>query len=73
MEDASGFAPFSAGPYGCIARPLALLSIRATVARILVDYDVCLAPGVSLNEFDKGLKEHFTLAPAPLKLCFNKL
>ncbi|KAJ5517182.1 hypothetical protein N7527_008742, partial [Penicillium freii] len=49
IQDASAFAPFSAGPYGCIARPLALLNIRATVARILVDYDVCLAPGVSLN------------------------
>ncbi|OQD63156.1 hypothetical protein PENPOL_c010G08693 [Penicillium polonicum] len=73
IQDASAFAPFSAGPYGCIARPLALLNIRATVARILVDYDVWLAPGVSLNEFDQGLKEHFTLAPAPLKLCFNKL
>ncbi|CAI7591138.1 unnamed protein product [Penicillium discolor] len=73
MQDASAFAPFSSGPYGCIARPLALLNIRATVARILVDYDVCLAPGMSLNEFDQGLKEHFTLAPAPLKLSFNKL
>ncbi|KAJ5490298.1 Cytochrome P450 [Penicillium expansum] len=73
MQDASGFAPFSAGPYGCIGRPLALMNIRATVARIVVDYDVRLAPGMSLDQFDQRLTEHFTLAPAPLSLCFNKL
>jgi len=72
IRDVSGFAPFSAGSYGCIGRPLALLNVRTTVSRILADYDVNLAPGKRLAEYDERLIEHFTLAPSPLKLCFTK-
>ncbi|KAL9616946.1 MAG: hypothetical protein Q9160_008216 [Pyrenula sp. 1 TL-2023] len=70
IRDASGFAPFSAGSYGCIGRPLALLNVRTTIARIIAEYDVCLASGASPQEYDDGLMEHFTLAPPPLRLCF---
>ncbi|KAK2756652.1 hypothetical protein FQN54_005097 [Arachnomyces sp. PD_36] len=72
IRDASGFAPFSTGPYGCIGRPLALLNIRATVSRIIADYDVSMAVGSSVEDYDSGLTEHFTLAPASLQLCFAK-
>ncbi|CAJ2501230.1 Uu.00g040830.m01.CDS01 [Anthostomella pinea] len=72
LKDDAGFAPFSAGHYGCIAKPLALLNVRGTVARIVADYDVQVAPGQSLAEYDLGMTEHFTLAPPPLNLCFTK-
>lgn len=72
MRDASGFAPFSAGAYGCIGRPLALLNVRGTVSRIIADYDVHLPAGKRATEYDQGLTEHFTIAPAPLKICFAK-
>ncbi|KAJ5726731.1 Cytochrome P450 [Penicillium malachiteum] len=72
MPDASAYAPFSIGTYGCIGKPLALLNIRATVARIVADYDLQLAPGMSLAAYEQGMKEHFTLVPSSLKLCFKK-
>ncbi|KAM7199177.1 cytochrome P450 [Rhypophila sp. PSN 637] len=72
IRDLSGFAPFSAGSYGCIGRPLALLNLRTTITRIVADYDVQTAPGERLENFDNGLTEHFTMAPPPLRLCFTK-
>jgi len=71
-RDASGFAPFSTGPYGCIGRTLALLNVRTTVSRIVAEYDVDLAEGTKIAEYDAGLTEHFTLATAPLNLSFTK-
>lgn len=72
IKDLSGFAPFSIGPYNCIGRPLALLNLRATISRIVVDYDVKVAEGVRLEDFEEGLTEHFTLNPPVLKLCLTK-
>ncbi|KAJ6032702.1 Cytochrome P450 [Penicillium herquei] len=72
MPDASVFAPFSLGTYGCIGKPLALLNLRATVARIVADYDVQLAPEMSLEVYDQAMREHFTLVPSSLKVCFGK-
>lgn len=72
MRDTSGFAPFSAGPYDCTGRLLALLNVRGAVSRIIADYDVHFPAGKRATEYDEGLTEHFTIAPAPLKLCFAK-
>ncbi|KAI1274542.1 cytochrome P450 [Xylaria sp. FL0933] len=72
IRDASGFAPFSAGSYNCVGRPLALLSIRAVVARIIADYDIRATPIENLLAYDEGVKEYFTLIPPELKLSFVK-
>ncbi|KAI0450353.1 cytochrome P450 [Xylaria acuta] len=72
LQDASGFAPFSAGHYGCIGRPLALLNIRATICRIISDYDIQSTAREIFTEYDEGMTEHFTLAPSQLKLSFTK-
>ncbi|KAJ5737963.1 cytochrome P450 [Penicillium malachiteum] len=72
MPDASSYVPFSIGTYGCIGKPLAMMNLRATVARIVADFDVQMAPGTSLAAYDQGMKEHFTLAPSSLNLCFRK-
>ncbi|TGJ84039.1 hypothetical protein E0Z10_g4725 [Xylaria hypoxylon] len=72
LRDASSFAPFSTGNYGCVGRPLALLNIRAVVARIVASYDIRSTPVESLIEFDNGMKENFTFIPPELKLSFVK-
>ena len=74
VKEKSAWAPFSTGPYGCIGRPLALLSLRTTVARLVMNYEISFAP----EEFDAGrkfeidLREHFTLALAELNICFKR-
>ncbi|RYC59712.1 hypothetical protein CHU98_g6501 [Xylaria longipes] len=72
IRDNSCFAPFSTGSYGCIGRPLALLNIRATVSRIIADYDIRSTPVESLLAYDEGLTEHFTFALPEFKLSFAK-
>ncbi|KAF2971326.1 hypothetical protein GQX73_g2289 [Xylaria multiplex] len=72
IRDASSFAPFSIGNYGCVGRPLALVSIRGVVARIVANYDIRSTPVENLIAFDDGMKENFTFVPPELKLCFVK-
>ncbi|KAI0412150.1 cytochrome P450 [Xylaria grammica] len=72
IRDESGFAPFSAGNYNCIGRSLALLNIRAVIARIVANYDIRSTPVENLTAYDDGMKEHFTLVPPKLNLSFVK-
>ncbi|KAI0446182.1 cytochrome P450 [Xylaria telfairii] len=72
IHDRSGFAPFSMGPYGCVGRPLALVNIRATISRIVADYDIQSIPVESLVAYDEGMTEHFTLECPELQLTFAK-
>ena len=72
VKERGAYAPFSAGPYGCIGRPLALLSLRTTLARLLLEFDVAFAPGETGAGIETGTVEHFTLAPGPLWMVFRK-
>ena len=63
-----------AGPYSCIGRPLALMNLRTTVARLIMNFDVKFprAGHDYGRSFEAGTREHFTLCPAELKMCFEK-
>ncbi|KAI0466717.1 cytochrome P450 [Xylaria cf. heliscus] len=50
IRDGTCFAPFSIGSYGCMGRNLAMINIRATVSRIIADYDILSTPTESLLE-----------------------
>jgi tryprostatin B 6-hydroxylase len=74
VKEKSSWAPFSTGPYGCIGRPLALLNLRTTLARLVMYFDIEFPEG-SLNNsgsFETNSKERFTLAPAELNICFKR-
>ena len=58
--------------YGCIGRPLALLEIRVTVAKLLFNFDVELAPGEDGHELLYKTRDHFTLGLGALKLRFRE-
>ena len=60
------------GPYGCIGRPLALLSLRTTIAKLLLEYDFEFAPGKTGKGVEEGSSEYFTLMPGDLRLVFRK-
>lgn len=72
IKEESAYAPFSAGPYGCIGRLLALMNLRTTVAKLLNVYDVCLADGENFKTLEKDKKAHFTTAPGALYPRFTK-
>jgi tryprostatin B 6-hydroxylase len=70
-KDAWG--PFNVGPYNCIGKNLALMEIRTLTTRILLGFDVSLAPGETGKNLIMGAKDHFTLGIAPFHLVFNSL
>ncbi|KAI0098886.1 cytochrome P450 [Nemania sp. FL0031] len=72
IRNASCFSPFSTGQYGCVGQPLAYLTMRATILRIIADYDIRSTPVEKLTAYDEKMKEHFTFAPPPLELCLTK-
>lgn len=72
VSEKTAFAPFSAGVYGCIGRPLALLEIRTVVAKLVTIFDVGFAPGEDGHELLYKTRDHFTLGMGSLKLVFTK-
>ncbi|WPH03856.1 Hypothetical protein R9X50_00673900 [Acrodontium crateriforme] len=71
IKHKDAFAPFLMGPFGCIGKNLALTELRVLTTRLLLRYEVALAPkedGVAL--LTKSL-DHFTIDLADLELCFR--
>ncbi|KAL5041999.1 cytochrome P450 [Aspergillus fruticulosus] len=59
----AGFTPFTIGPRGCIAKPLAYIELSLRLSRILYAFDMRLPHGVKVNENDEyQLALHITAA-----------
>jgi cytochrome P450 len=51
LEEAHGaFCPFSVGPRGCIGKGMAYVELTLSLARVLFEFDLRLAPGTSVGE-----------------------
>ncbi|KAI9725117.1 MAG: hypothetical protein M1828_003459 [Chrysothrix sp. TS-e1954] len=72
VKEKTAWAPFSAGVYGCIGKPLALLELRTITTKIITKFDVALAPGEDGSRLLYKTKDHFTLGLADLNLMFEK-
>ncbi|CEL10886.1 hypothetical protein ASPCAL13993 [Aspergillus calidoustus] len=58
------YAPFSSGAYSCIGKPLALMNIRTTIARLVMTFDVSFPESESKGEKVDPLnnaKDHFSM------------
>jgi len=53
----SAFCPFSVGPRGCIGKGLAYVELMVTVAKVLVAFEMRLAPGSHVGEGRADLEE----------------
>ncbi|PWY75516.1 L-ornithine-N5-monooxygenase [Aspergillus heteromorphus CBS 117.55] len=72
IREKSCFAPFSIGPYGCIGKPLALLNIRTTLARLVTMFDFEFAPGEDGKAFEATAKDCFTMGFGDLQILFRE-
>ncbi|KAI4096095.1 MAG: hypothetical protein LQ339_007059 [Xanthoria mediterranea] len=74
VKEQKATAPFSIGPYNCIGKPLAMMNVRVTLARIIMRYDLRFAPdrGDPMTRFEEGMSDHFTLQPGPLYLRLER-
>ncbi|OCK86317.1 cytochrome P450 [Lepidopterella palustris CBS 459.81] len=72
VKEKSAFAPFSAGIYYCLGKPLALMEIRTVIARLLMSYNVSFAPGEDGSNLLEKTRDHFSLGLADLNLVFTE-
>ena len=60
------------GPYSCIGKNLAMMEMRAVIARLVTKYDMEFAPGEDGTTALDKMKDTFTTTPGPLKIIFSK-
>ncbi|QDS68051.1 hypothetical protein FKW77_009742 [Venturia effusa] len=71
IKNKNAFFPFSLGSMGCIGKPLALIELRCVLAKLLMAFDVALAPGEDGTELIQKGRDHFTMETGPLNLVFK--
>ncbi|KAK3111707.1 hypothetical protein LTR53_012755 [Teratosphaeriaceae sp. CCFEE 6253] len=69
VKHKDAFAPFSVGPFGCIGKNLALTEMRTLTARLVLAYDVQLAPGQAAAV---KTTDHFTVDTGDVHLVFTR-
>ena len=62
----------SLGLYGCIGKPLALLTIRNTLVRLVTMFDFEYAHGVDGMAFEGKAKDRFTMSFGDLHVLFRE-
>ncbi|KAB8225023.1 cytochrome P450 [Aspergillus novoparasiticus] len=73
IKERSAFAPFTTGPYTCIGKPLALMNIRVTIARLITTFDMELPPGDDGRALERSMREHFSVYMAKdIQVLFRK-
>lgn len=73
VKHKDAFAPFSLGPMGCIGKNLALMQLRGIISRILLTFDVSLAPEEDGKRLLYETKDHFTVAIGDCHVVFQAL
>ena len=59
------------GPYGCIGKPLAMMNLRTTIARLITMFDVTFAPGENCGRFEEQAVDQTLLVFGELNLSFT--
>ncbi|KAL2839204.1 cytochrome P450 [Aspergillus pseudoustus] len=72
VKEKGAFMPFSAGEFNCVGRPLALMNLRTTVARLIMEFDVTFAPGEDGSRFMGDAKDNFVFYAGNLDLIFTR-
>ncbi|KAG4284981.1 hypothetical protein FPRO06_06241 [Fusarium proliferatum] len=71
VRDASAFAPFSIGRYSCAGKQLGLLEVRHVLTQIVSKFNIRLAPNQTVEAFQEGLADGFTLLCPKLEMVFE--
>lgn len=57
---------------GCIGRPLAIMELKILLYKLLMAFDVSLAPGETGKDLIDKSRDHFTIETGPLNLIFKE-
>lgn len=70
IKHKDAFTPFSAGPFGCIGKNLALMELRTLTTKLVKKFDLKLADHEDGERLLKQTKDHFTVDLGDLEVCF---
>ncbi|PSN68710.1 cytochrome P450 monooxygenase [Corynespora cassiicola Philippines] len=70
IKEKSAFLPFLTGTYGCIGKPLALMSLRTTVAKVVANYDFEFPENDNGESFERDFQSAFVAMPGEVNLRF---
>ena len=70
IHDLDAYLPFSYGTRLCIGRALALMEMRVVVASVVQKFDMEVADGYDIKQWDKDLQDFwaFLTGPLPIRL-----
>lgn len=68
----SAFIPFSSGPRICAGKSLAMNEMRVIASFIVQRFDIKVAPGYDLNQWEKELEDFFILKKGKLPVLLTK-
>lgn len=71
VKHKDAFAPFSAGPMGCIGKNLAMSELRTTTTKLVQRFEVSLAEGEDGSRLLWDSRDHFTMDPGSVDLVFK--
>ncbi|KAJ5629814.1 hypothetical protein N7528_003471 [Penicillium herquei] len=71
VKQDEAFFPFQQGRYGCVGKQLALMELRAVIARLAYDFDLAFAAGEDGVSFDADSMDTFTFTIGSLNLVFT--
>ncbi|KAF2872237.1 cytochrome P450 [Massariosphaeria phaeospora] len=66
------FVPFGHGNHVCLGQHLAKTEIRLAVARIVMAFDFCLAPGEVGDRLERDMTDCFVAKPGSLNMVFTE-
>ncbi|KAL8798492.1 MAG: hypothetical protein Q9182_006615 [Xanthomendoza sp. 2 TL-2023] len=72
IKEPSAFAPFSTGPYNCIGKPVALMNLRTTLARLVLQYEIAFAEGENGHKFERDMRTNFVTRSGAMWVRFRR-
>jgi tryprostatin B 6-hydroxylase len=72
IKHKDAFAPFSAGPFGCIGKNLALMELRTLTTKLVQRFDMKFAPHEDGSRILTKTKDHFTVDLGDCEVVFSE-
>ncbi|KAF4226423.1 hypothetical protein CNMCM6805_004602 [Aspergillus fumigatiaffinis] len=72
VRDKSAFGPFGIGPYSCIGKPLAMLNLRTTVARLVMTFDMTFPTNEDETRWMEAADDHFAMGIENMPVILTK-
>lgn len=71
MTNAAAFIPFSSGAPNCVGRPVALLALRMVLAWVVLRFDMRLAEGYDVRQWERDLRDYFAFQKGVLPVVLT--